>query len=323
VVSASDFLDFLRDGDLLQLMLMACPDGVVVADMEDRVVLYSGASEYLFGFEPVEVLGKDIGMLFGSRENDRQFRERIRTEGSIANAEVTALRRGTGAFWAAVSASRMRDKYGSVIGTLYYVRDHSDFRSIQASLRESNDQLNKTVQQLDYYARHDGLTGLLNRTSAMASAEEALRHAAHEGKPFGVAIFDIDHFKNVNDTFGHLIGDEVLVGTAHAISQSARRYDIVGRFGGEEFVCFLPGAGLAAVLGFAERARAAVARLSLGVPGADPIRVTMSGGISCIPTDAMTLQEAVRIADDRLYLAKRNGRNRVAGIAPVVERDAA
>src|SRR5690606_27239354 len=105
---------------------------------------------------------------------------------------------------------------------------------------------------------HDHLTGLLHRGSAMTAAESALLEAGLKGRPFGVAVFDMDHFKNVNDSYGHLVGDEVLAALATTLKDSARAEDILGRFGGEEFVAFLPGARLESVAGYAERVRTAV-----------------------------------------------------------------
>ena len=322
MVIASDFLDFLWDGELQQLMLMACPDGVVVSDPGERIVLYSGASEFLFGYTPAEVLGKPVGLLFGARGTDRELRDRVRQEGSVANLEVRAFRKDSQPFWAGVSASALRDRYGESIGTVFYVRDHSRIRAIQADLLESNDRLNGMLEELHHVASHDGLTGLLNRGSAMTEAETKFMNAR---PTFGVAIFDLDYFKQVNDTYGHMAGDEVLIRVAELIRNTARGDDIIGRYGGEEFVGFLPGADINAIRTFAERTRMAVEREPIRMSDGLSLNVTISAGVATIPSDAMDLRAALRLADDRLYEAKRLGRNQVVatGHPPIEGRNAA
>jgi diguanylate cyclase (GGDEF)-like protein len=144
----------------------------------------------------------------------------------------------------------------------------------------------------------------------MEAAEEAILTSGLDGSNFGIALFDLDHFKSVNDSYGHLIGDQVLAAVAEVLQSTARHGDIVGRFGGEEFVVFLPGASLDAVATFAERVRAAVQGARIQAEDA-VIHVTISAGVAAIPSCADSLNEAIRIADDRLYAAKRAGRNRV------------
>lgn len=307
-LSTSDFLDFLWDGELQQLMLMACPDGVIVSDPGERIVLYSGASEALFGYAPAEVLGRPIGTLFGTRGSDRELRDRIRSEGSVANQEVRALRKDSAPFWAGVSASILKDRYGDILGTVYYVRDYSRIKAIQSSLSDTNDKLSSMLEELHHVASHDGLTGLLNRSSAMTEAEARFAAGA---AAFGVVIFDLDFFKRVNDTYGHITGDEVLMRVAWTIRNSARSEDIVGRFGGEEFVAFLPGADLESARTFAIRVRLAVAAEALQTSSGNAVEVTISAGVASIPADAPDLQSAISAADERLYEAKRTGRNQV------------
>lgn len=305
----ADLLDFLWDSDLQQLMLMACPDAVVVTGPDDNIVLYSGTSEEIFGFSPADVLGRPIGILFGHRDTDRDLLDEVRIESTIANREVRAMRKGAPPFWATVSASALRDRYGASIGTVFYVRDHTKFREVQASLKASNLQLNEMLEKLHHVASHDGLTGLLNRSSAMSSAEAHFR--ASENVPFGVAVFDLDNFKLVNDTYGHMTGDDVLIRVARTIRDSARGDDIVGRFGGEEFIAFLPGADRNAAAAFAERTRAAVSNAPIVLESGELMAVTISAGVAGVPVDATHLNAAIMVADDRLYEAKRTGRNRI------------
>lgn len=316
-----DFLSVLSDEELLQLMLFACPDGVVATDREGMVVLYTGASEQIFGFPPIEVLNQGAAMLFG--EHWENLLDRIANEGRVTGHEMVAWRKDSPPFPASISAAGLSDRYGGVMGTVIYIRDHSDVRAIEDALRENNDRLNELVRELNYVARHDHLTGLLHRGSAMEAAEAILLSSGLPGMSFGIAIFDIDHFKTVNDSYGHLVGDDVLAGVAQLLQRTARQGDIVGRFGGEEFIAFLPGADLSAVNGFAERVREAIAEETVVVGNEVAINVTISAGVAALPTCADSLQDGIRVADDRLYIAKRAGRNRVVASDEAVRRSAA
>lgn len=319
----TDFISLLSEPDLLQLMLFACPDGVIATDQHERIVLYTGASEAIFGFSPVEVMHRDIGLLFASREGYESIRKQLVSEGRVVNAQLPGVRKDALPFPAAVSAATMRDRYGEYVGTIAYVRDYTDVQGIEDALRTNNGELNRLVSELDFVAKHDNLTGLLNRGSAIAAANEALIASGLASKAFGVVLFDLDHFKSVNDSYGHLIGDEVLGALGGVLRQTARGSDIIGRFGGEEFIAFLPGAELPAVAGFAERVRLAIEKAVVRVADEISIHVTLSAGAAAIPSCADSLREAIRVADDRLYAAKRAGRNRVISNDTIEARNAA
>ncbi len=323
MAAQTDFIALLTDPELLQLMLFACPDGVLATDELGHIALYAGASEAMFGFQPVEVMGHSYRMLMGDEHSFQSLRRELGSFGQVANYEIPAVRKGGAPFSAAVSAAVMKDRYGGVLGTIFYIRDHSGVREIEDALRRNNAQLNHLVSELDHLARHDQLTGLLHRGSAVEAAEDALLASGLERQPFGVALFDLDHFKLVNDSYGHLVGDRVLATLAGIMRRTARANDIVGRFGGEEFVAFLPGADLEAVSGFAERVRCAIEQLPLTINDDIHVAITVSAGVAALPSCADSLNDALRVADDRLYAAKRAGRNRVVNHDSTERRSAA
>jgi diguanylate cyclase (GGDEF)-like protein/PAS domain S-box-containing protein len=314
VPDVSDFIGVLSDPDLLQLMLFACPDGVVATDPQDHIVLYTGACEEIFGFAPFEVLHRDVSVLFATDRAYSHLRDLLVRDGHVTNVELPAVRKDAIAFSAAVSAAVLRNRYGEYMGTVAYVRDHTAVRAIEDTLRSNNEQLEGLVFELDRVARHDQLTGLLNRGSAIEAAEMTLLHSGLSNRGFAVVLMDVDHFKQVNDSYGHLVGDEVLAGLGAALTATAREGDVIGRFGGEEFIAFLPGASLRDALEFAERLRVAVAQEKVLVGNEARIGVTISAGVAAIPGCADSLQDAIRVADDRLFVAKRAGRNRVIGM---------
>jgi len=166
-------------------------------------------------------------------------------------------------------------------------------------------------QSLRFAATHDFLTNLLNRSEILAALEREFSRSGREGKPTTVILADIDHFKRVNDNLGHAAGDEVLREVARRLKVDLRPYDVVGRYGGEEFLIILPGCGLDAGARRADAIRCKVAKEPIATGfGAAPTTISM--GVTA--TDSMrdrSVAEFLREADMSLYAAKNNGRNRV------------
>ena len=177
--------------------------------------------------------------------------------------------------------------------------------------------------QLLARSRTDTKTGLLNVSTWESEAEREITRAVRTRSPLALAMVDIDHFKAVNDTHGHLAGDKALRAISGALSEQLRSYDLAGRFGGEEFVILLPQTREAQALRIAERLRTHVAGLTIGV-GEDAatgpcVRLTISVGVAALDRIGSELTDLIAAADAALYLAKQAGRNqtRVAtGVVP-------
>jgi len=174
--------------------------------------------------------------------------------------------------------------------------------------------------QLVALARTDAKTGLLNVSTWEREAEAELSRAVRTRSPLALALVDIDHFKAVNDTHGHLVGDKVLRAVAKALTSQLRDYDRAGRFGGEEFVLLLAQTSEGDAYRIAERLRAHVAGMAVRVddnPGAVAVRLTISIGVAAVDEGAtQKLTDLLAAADSALYQAKQAGRNRVA-VSPV------
>jgi diguanylate cyclase (GGDEF)-like protein len=179
-------------------------------------------------------------------------------------------------------------------------------RRAHEALRAAHVELAEAHRRLAERAMRDSMTGLFNRESFFAELD-----ASRRGDNRGVLLLiDADHFKKINDGFGHLVGDEALLAIAAAIGRATRRSDIVARVGGEEFAAFLVGASDQEAATVAERIRREVEVTRFEANGAGPIPLTVSiGGAICV-RDA-TVSELMRAADCRLYAAKRAGRNRI------------
>jgi diguanylate cyclase (GGDEF)-like protein len=179
---------------------------------------------------------------------------------------------------------------------------------VAAALRvkKLQDQLVQRTEELYTTSRTDVLTGLYNRRHLEEQLRIGIATAVRRDEPIGVLLLDVDHFKVVNDTYGHLAGDEVLVELARRIQAELRAGDIAGRWGGEEFLVLLPNTGLAGTVETGERIRAIVEAEQFGA-GEEYISVTISGGgASDIDVDEEAL---VHRADNGLYEAKDRGRN--------------
>jgi two-component system cell cycle response regulator len=174
------------------------------------------------------------------------------------------------------------------------------------------DQLLASQRQLREQATRDALTGLWNRAMILEVLDREVTRCTREGTPLSVIMADIDHFKQINDRYGHLVGDVVLRQTAHRLLAPLRPYDSVGRYGGEEFLIVLPGCDAPASLALAERLRRSVAA-EPKLEDEDVIPVTLSLGVAAWQRE-LSAQELLHQADQRLYAAKRAGRNRVVGV---------
>lgn len=172
----------------------------------------------------------------------------------------------------------------------------------------SQEELFAAREVLRCQARHDYLTQLFNRGGIMDILEQEMGRSRRTGEMFSVILVDIDHFKLVNDTFGHLTGDDVLLEVATRITACMRSYDSVGRYGGEEFLVVVPGCDPSQAFQVAEKIRQTVCQTPIQM-GSTLKTVTISLGVST-RTSNISLQALIEAADSALYCAKKSGRNR-------------
>jgi diguanylate cyclase (GGDEF)-like protein/PAS domain S-box-containing protein len=165
------------------------------------------------------------------------------------------------------------------------------------------------IRELERLAMLDELTGLPNRRYLNDQLEARFAEFERMGVPFGVLMIDIDRFKKVNDAHGHPVGDEVLKMVSRTMENNSRPYDLVGRWGGEEFLTIVPKADLDIMLGVAERYRVLISQ-SVIFRGNQPIQVTVSLGGALVRKDD-TIEDLIERSDVKLYASKQNGRNRI------------
>jgi diguanylate cyclase (GGDEF)-like protein len=203
---------------------------------------------------------------------------------------------------------------GEVIGSVLLSRPAPYAEAEEQRIRESVGQAAPVLANLrnlavaEIRAATDGLTGLPNQRAVADALKRTFAQASTVKAPLALLLIDLDHFKQINDQRGHPVGDQVLANVGATLRSVLRTRDFAGRKGGEEFAVLLPDTEIDAALEIAERVRVAIAEISL--PGTD-VSVTASIGVAGFPAHASTLDRLERLADAALYLAKRQGRNRV------------
>lgn len=192
------------------------------------------------------------------------------------------------------------------------------YASMLADLVANAFQISLAIEALEQRAMTDPLTGLYNRAYLADRFLVELRRARNYGFPLSVALFDIDRFKRINDRYGHPAGDAVLRKLASFLRERTRSTDSVVRYGGEEFAVLMATADSDVAFQQADRIRAELEKTPFVLPGqAEPVQVTISGGVATYPQDGQTFSELIAVADAGLYHAKKSGRNQVSASRPV------
>jgi diguanylate cyclase (GGDEF)-like protein len=192
--------------------------------------------------------------------------------------------------------------------------DHADLELLTVLAQHAAQTIDNTYHhaQVEYQSRIDSLTNVFNHGYFLKLLESQIETAGKEREPLSVIMLDIDYFKQYNDTYGHLAGDEILRNLCNIIKGHLKRTDAVGRWGGEEFVISLPGANGVQAQQVAERVRASM--LKLCVQNHEQIAIpvpTISQGIAVYPLEADKTMRLIDLADKRLYVAKERGRNQI------------
>lgn len=302
-------------------------DVIWTLDIRSRTYTYLSPSIHaLLGYRPQELVGRPLGMALTPESAERighDIDQRLRRiaagdkAAQVLTSELDQLGKDGSVVSTEVVSSYLLDHGGVPRTILGITRNVSERKAAERALRESNQRLQAQLEEigrlqsaLQEQAMRDGLTGLFNRRYLDEMLEREVSRARREGIPLSLVMLDIDHFKQVNDTYGHQAGDEVLRILAATLMADIRTEDMACRYGGEEFLILLPNMPLAAAMARAEAWRVAVEALSIA-HGNFPIRFTISLGVAAYPEHGKTPDDLTRCADQALYRAKHEGRNRV------------
>lgn len=287
-------------------------DGLVVVDVEGRIVDINPAMKNFLDADPVSFLGKnitDILNIWNDRFEHLMQGQEIRTEMRLPHKPSRYLD---------LRVTPLYDNDHTLNGRIIVFRDITDRKEVEKDLRHAMDRMQTQLieigllqSQLREQAIRDALTNLFNRRYLEETLERELARAAREVYPLCIVMMDIDHFKDVNDTYGHEAGDIVLKTLAETVTSQSRHGDFVCRYGGEEFVLVMPNISLEVAK---ERVSSLHRSISLlYIPfGRFSLNVTVSMGLSAFPIHGEKKEDLLRAADRALYAAKHAGRNRVA-----------
>ena len=226
-----------------------------------------------------------------------------------------------------IVSATVEDRTGIAIDAMrggatdYFIKPLSDRAELERAVanavrrRAARREQVKALHELEQRARTDPLTGLANRLELEQRLREEFSRVGRGGEEFSLAVFDVDSFKTINDTYGHLFGDTVLKSVADALRENCRAYDVKARYGGDEFVVVMPYTNLEQGVAVVEKIRRAVLGLGLSINGS-PLRLTLSAGVtSTVGREGLSPEALIRRADLALYEAKSTGRNQTVPLA--------
>ena len=285
----------------LEKIIRTSPFPIVISRLsDDRIILANNNAVKLFGIQPGELERYRLRDFFADADNRQLLNERLEAEREVQDFEILVKTpTGDTPFWLLASAN--------IIDYNYDVALYSAFQDI--TTRKNRENLLKNQ------ATRDPLTSLYNRRYFEEEVFKRILDSKVSGEAFSVLMLDVDHFKKVNDTFGHKVGDKVLIELAAAAERALRECDIVARYGGEEFVIFLADTNSEEGLRVAERLRETIGEVVVYTDDGREVRFTVSVGLSSSAISE-NIDMLIKTADEALYRAKNSGRNRVVVFTP-------
>jgi len=283
-----------------EAVVEAAYDGIITIDESRNISMMNESAKYIFGLEDDDVIGQPLTNLmpqkYRSKHNDyvHSFSQsEISSRPMQSRASVRGLRKDGTEFPIEVTISKI--KVGQKIEMTAVVRDISERA--------------KLVEELSKAAKQDPLTGIYNRRYFSEALTHEIERSDRFDRDITLVIFDLDHFKNVNDTYGHECGDLVLKEVVNIVQNETRTIDIFARWGGEEFIVLLTETSIEDAYNWAERVRNLIADSRIDYDG-NEVSVTCSFGVTSKSAHGLSGDALIKDADERLYQAKESGRNR-------------
>jgi diguanylate cyclase (GGDEF)-like protein/PAS domain S-box-containing protein len=300
--------------------LRAAANGIVITDRTGIIVWVNPAACQITGYANEELLGSHTRLL-KSGEHDREFYRALWStvqRGETWSGTIVNRRRDGSLYHEEQTIAPVTDDEGEITHYIAIKQDVTEQRRVLRVLGELHLELATRVTEIEELNSRlreqtivDPLTGVYNRRHFEDIVAHDAARADRLGEPLAVAMIDVDHFKQVNDRYGHAVGDRVLTALGALLRAGVRTSDLVCRWGGEEFVVLLPGAALPGALQRAEKWRVNFAEERFTDGDGQPVRCSISVGVAVFRVDEETIDATLRRADQALYEAKRQGRNLV------------
>lgn len=301
-------------------------EGVMITDVKHRVMLLNRAFRDLHPDAPQLKIGERpcdhqwIATAIKGSQMPVPWIVALETGKKLVNQQFKLVEPGKMTYHLLINASPIEDGKQQLKGCLTTFQDITAQIESQEKLKHTLKELQKTHRKIEkqnkelyLLANHDQLTGLYNRRAFFQFGEEMFEQHGNSGEALACIMCDIDHFKRVNDNYGHAAGDDAIKTVASFLRGTVRPQDIVGRYGGEEFCILLPGVKLEIASEVSERLRAKIeAKAGLGVRSVAGLKLTSSFGISMLSATTPSLSALIDHADQALYNSKETGRNRVS-----------
>jgi diguanylate cyclase (GGDEF)-like protein/PAS domain S-box-containing protein len=306
-------METLLEGAERFAVLDYVPIGIAVLDGEMRVVFWNSCLEDWTGISRDRILGNDVRSHFPHLDQPR-YRARLADVISGGAPTIFSSQLHPHLLKSTLRGGRLRTQHtvavavpGAEAGTRYALLAVQDV----TSLAETMEAVRLARDEAQHQAATDSLTGISNRRHFVDAAERSIAQSVRYGRPAALLVIDLDGFKAINDTNGHLVGDALLREIVRVCRRSLRDADLLGRLGGDEFAALLP--ETTGAMGFvtAERLRTAVAAGNFQ-PEGRKVDLSVSIGVAALSREARTFDAVLRLADAALYEAKRKGRNRTA-----------
>ncbi len=314
----------LRERQRMEAALLArgaaiesAAEGIAITDPGGIIEYTNPALTGMTGYSAEELTGQSMSV-FSSGEHGKAFYDDLWNTiraGRVWRGEITNQRKDGNLYTELMAIAPVRNEKGQTVHFVAIMHDISERKRMETDLKETNtmlqhqlEEIHRLQEELRELAVRDGLTNLFNRRYLDETLERELARAKREGYPLSLVMIDIDHFKKLNDTYGHQAGDKVLRELAALLWGGIRAEDVPCRYGGEEFLVLLPRMPLEIALERAEDWRKSfeAARVSFGD---FQLEATISCGLSAYPDHARTPDDLVRCCDEALYKAKHHGRN--------------
>jgi diguanylate cyclase (GGDEF)-like protein/PAS domain S-box-containing protein len=278
-----------------------------IVDRDYKIIKFNAAFTHMREKRATDIYGKKCYAVLHNRNSicknclvERTFQ----SKDPYAKEKVLKLSNGSRA-WVEIYTYPILDQRGNVSYVITYTRNITDRKKEEEEKKE-------LISNLNHLSTTDSLTGILNRRALNDMLNHEIERATRYNSDLSLMLCDVDRFKNINDTYGHTSGDRALQAVTAALKASLRKSDILGRYGGDEFMIILPETTLAGAHSLAEKIRSAVEELELEIPGGNRVKLSLSIGITRCSMSIDNIDTIVGLADTALYASKQTGRNKVS-----------